>query len=262
MRWARTKLKLRQRRGDDSGSTLIEAAFVMPIFILVVFGIFEFSGYTMAKTSVGASVKAGARMATVSGSASLADREILQRMNREGAGMSQDKIVKIIIWNAQKVGEDPPANCQIASRNYQDSSGFVTKYGSCNTYTDPQTVAFVMAAKPTMGTGDVYGAPFAEYYFGCKGLTDPEAGHKLDCGWPPSARRDLVPSPVRSPVCPTTLPTRVQVAAGAGSEACLDTDLVGIYVETIHNYYTSFFGQQVTVKAKTTAAIEPQGYDK
>ncbi len=33
-------------------------------------------------------------------------------------------------------------------------------------------------------------------------------------------------------------------------------------MQVTHNYYTGFFGSQVTVTTQTISAIEPQGYDR
>lgn len=231
----------------------------MPVFVLLIFGIFEFSGFTMTKTGAGAAVKAGTRMAVVAGNSTMADRDILRRIQKEATGLSQDHITKVVIWNAKTPGENVPTNC-LSVGVFQGGNPFgASDYGSCNVYLNPQADAFQKANLPLMTPSDTYGPSFSDYYFGCSGPSDPGAAHKLDCDWPSIDRRALEPSEVLS--CPTPRPTRPQVAAGA-DQRCLEPDLVGIYIEVEHDHYTGFFGNQTIIKDRSTAKIEPQGYDK
>ena len=227
-----------RRRRDDRGSTLVEAAFVMPIFILMVFGIFEFSGAVMAKTGTSAAVKAGARMAVVKGNDSMADRDILLRMAKEGAGIQQDHIDKVMIWHATGPDSPPPTSC--------------TASNQCNEYLSPQTPntgAFARANLPLAASGDTPTTGNADYYFGCDSVNDSaNVGHKLDCAWEPWSRRIEEKSPTYTCV-------------GASDPKCASTDWVGIDVEVTHDFYTGFFGKSTSTQATTVAAIEPQGYD-
>ena len=77
--------------------------------------------------------------------------------------------------------------------------------------------------------------------------------------WPPKSRNIREPSETLS--CPSPRPTRPQVAAGADPR-CMDTDLVGIYIEVEHKHYTGFFGNMTTITDSATAKIEPQEYAK
>ena len=102
-------------RGDDSGATLVETAFVMPIFMVIIFGIFEFSGLIMTKTGASSAINGGVRMAVVMGDGTSgtvgADRDILRSIARDGGGLSQDQIQQIVIWNATGPGDSVPAAC-------------------------------------------------------------------------------------------------------------------------------------------------------
>ncbi len=238
-----TKRSKKRRTAGDRGATLVEAAFVMPVFVLLIFGIFEFSGYIMAKSGTNAAVKAGARMAVVQGSNAMADRAILERIATEGVGIQQDKILRVMIWKADSVEDPVPTSCGASN--------------DCNLYTNPQTDftgAFARAKLPLSKNLDEnstheYGPDTADYWFGC---TDADTAHKLDCDWKPASRRILEPSPVIAGTCEST----------PSATKCQPTDYIGIYVETQHDFYTGFFGDQVVVDAHTVAKIEPQGYDK
>jgi len=236
-----------RRRRDDRGSTLVEAAFVMPVFILMIFGIFEFSGMVMARTGAGASVKGGARMAVVAGSDAMSDQRILLRMAKDGAGVSQDTVTRVVIWKASAAGDSPPAACLTSSVSLTSDL--------CNVYVDPQdpsTGAYTRAKLPMTPDGQTPTSANADYYFGCDtssgaGLVD--APHKLDCGWEPHTRRILTQSPAYTCV-------------GANDPKCRPTDLVGIYIQVDHKFYTGFFGSHALYSNKTISAIEPQGYEK
>lgn len=217
----------------------------MPIFILMIFGVLEFSGIVMTKTGANSAVKGGTRMAIVSGSDAMADRNILLRIAKDGSGMRQDHIDQIIIWHASGPQDTPPASCLSAT-------GFHPVTTGCNVYNDPQDStqgAFHLASLPPSIAPAPVTAGNSDYYFGCTGPTDPVGGPKRDCGWPPKDRRILEQSPTYTCV-------------GSSDPKCAPTDWVGIYMKTTHNYYTGFFGSQATVSNQTLAALEPQGYDK
>lgn len=240
----RLRAWLARRRRDDRGATLVEAAFVTPVFVLMLFGIFEFSGYVAAVTGANAAIKAGARMATVQGNAPMADREILRRMSVEGSGLvaSNDVIEEIKIWHASALDEAPPTSCNAASQ--------------CNDYLNPNQSggAYSRANLPLMDDSTPTAAldpNVAECFFGYDtgmSTVDCPDSARYDKGWPPKTRRILEKAPDH-------------VGACVGRQ-CDTTDLVGIWIKVRHDYYTGFFGQSVTVTSKTIAKIEPQGYDR
>lgn len=219
----------------------------MPVFILMVFGIFEFSGAIMARTGENSVIKGGARMAVVAGNDAMADREILLRMGKDGTGISQDHIDRIVIWritfgaNGKPQNTTPPSSCANGS--------------GCNIYLNPQDVgtgAFALAAKPLSVAPATPNSSNSDYYFGCdtstaQGVID--AAHKVDCGWEPHSRRILEKSPTYT-------------CTSSTDPKCATTDWVGIAITVTHEFYTGFFGKQTTLSMQTIASIEPQGYDK
>ena len=96
----------------------------MPVFILMIFGVIEFSGVVMTKTGANSAVKSGARMAIVSGNDAMADRNILLRMAKDGSGISQDHIDWIKVWRASSPDASTPGTCNASTH--------------CNFYNDPQ----------------------------------------------------------------------------------------------------------------------------
>jgi Flp pilus assembly protein TadG len=108
----------------DLGATLIEAAYVIPVFFLLVFGIMEIGLYMNDDLAVGHSVRSGSRMASASGNDPLADYGVIQSIRKEISALDRDKIEAIVVYKANGVGEDPTPSCQVAA---------VT--GVCNFYT-------------------------------------------------------------------------------------------------------------------------------
>ena len=219
----------------------------MPIFILMVFGIFEFSGAIMTKTGENSAIKGGARMAVVAGNDAMADRAILLRMGKDGNGISQDHIDNVVIWRITFGSDGKPQNLTPPS-SCSNGSG-------CNIYNNPQDSsngAFAKAALPLSVSPATPTAANADYYFGCDTSTSggaAAASHKLDCGWEPHSRRIVEQAPTYT-------------CSGSSDPKCANTDWVGISITVTHQFYTGFFGKQVTMSSKTIAAIEPQGYDK
>ncbi|MBS1847686.1 MAG: pilus assembly protein [Actinobacteria bacterium] len=251
------RLRERIKRRNDRGATLVEAAFVTPVFVMMLFGIFEFSGYVSAVTGANAATKAGARMATVMGNDPMADRAILKRMSIEGAGLvsSNDVILQIKIWKASGPNDSAPATCNAASL--------------CNLYLNPNQTggAYSKARLPlttdppnSINSPATMSPSYAQCYFGygSPGMDNPGLGcpdsSRLDKGWPPGTRRVLIKNP-NNPTCPNP-PTVGQPVT------CNMSDYVGIWVQVRHRYYTGFFGSAVTVTSQVVATIEPQGYDK
>ncbi len=236
------------RRRDDRGATMAEAALVMPVFVLLLFGLFEFSGYIGAATGANAAVKAGARMATVSGDDPMADANILDRMNMEGAGLvaSNDVVEEIKIWKAAGKDDEPPETCNDAS--------------NCNHYVNPNQPggAYGKASLPLTTEEDptaTMSPDYADCHFGYGSGASEENGcteaNRLDSGWPPGDRRIMTKNP-NNPAC----------GPNPSLPECQPTDMVGLWIKVRHDYYTGFFGESVTVTSKTIVQIEPQRYDK
>lgn len=234
-----------RRRRDDRGATLVEAAFVTPVFLLLIFGIIEFSGYVMSRTSANAALKAGARAAVVWGDDPMADRQILKRMDREGSGLvaGNDVIEQIWVWKADGPNAERPGACDADHQ--------------CNLYAFPNqpSQAYSLANLPTTAeAGEEMGPTLADCHFGYGAGIPPESGcndgGRIDGGWPTGTRRVLEADPDRN--CPT----------GSDDLRCASTDYVGIWMKVRHEFWTGFFGDSVTFEVQTIAKIESEDYDR
>lgn len=229
---------------DDSGAAMVEAAFVTPIFLLMLFAIIEFSGYVAAATGANSAVREAARMSSVQGKQPMADQAALERMDRMSAGLAvgADTISEVKIWRAATHDADPPEPCDASTE--------------CNHYVQPEQSggAFELASLPLTGDSNPpapMSAAYADCHFGYGSFPTASGGcvdaNRLDQGWPPSERNVLETHPDNVIDC-------------IDNPACVTSDMVGIWVKVHHRYYTGLFGNEVVVTAKAIAKIEPGGY--
>lgn len=226
-------------RGGERGAVIVEAALILPVFFLLVFGILEIGGVLKSYSSVANGVRAGGRMASVAGNDAMADQMILERLEREVAGVGNGEIEYVVVWHATGTGTQPPAECLRtvpAGPNTTSQGRTVTASpGSCNIYFLPTAPggAFDMAAGRAAQPPD--------YYFGCSSATPAgERSHKLDCFWPGKDRK-VTNSP-------------------RGATPVQRPDFVGVYVRAEHTYYTGVLGTSLTITDAGINLIEPQGY--
>ena len=209
---------------------MVEAAFVMPIFVLFLFGIIEFSGYLLTKEGTTNAAQAGARMASVQGNDAMADQQILARMADEAGGIPNGEIKQIVIWHASSATDTPPAACTATG-----SSGVRRGHRRDRRLQRLQRPAgpwrCVRAAKSSTPTA----------FFGCR-LQRSDPQRSTASGPPPTARacsRSPAPAPATHPRLP---------------------DYVGIYVKALHRYYTGLFGSAVTITDQSIGKIEPETF--
>ncbi len=63
---------------SDRGAVIVEAAFILPILFLLIFGMIEIGGALKSYSSAANAVRAGGRMASVAGNDAMADQLILR----------------------------------------------------------------------------------------------------------------------------------------------------------------------------------------
>lgn len=237
-------MKLPRRSRGDQGAVIVEAAIVIPLLFAFLFGVMEIGGALKSYSSASNAVRAGGRMASVAGSDAMADQQILVRMAREAAGLGKGELEYVIIWNADGVGDSPPAACIAAAgaaltpntTSVGVSDGGSSQKGACNVYIRPQAAggAFQMA------NGALANPP--EHYFGCSGASDPQAGQKVDCRWSPRNRQVQI-SPRGTPTAQRLTP-----------------DYVGVHVRASHEYYTGILGDTLTITESGINLIEPDTF--
>lgn len=112
--------------GDRSfGAAIVEAAFITPVFMLMVLGIMEVGLAMNDDLALAHVVRAGTRVASASGNDLYADYGILQAVEAESSAVPRDRIELIVIYKATRYGEEPSAACKAGT----------SQPSVCNVYT-------------------------------------------------------------------------------------------------------------------------------
>ena len=121
----------RRLRGDR-GAILAEAAFLTPLYILFIFGIFEFGAAYRDYLTLNNATSAAARQASISANSIDADYQVVQAVAKESAALPQSEILHIVIFHASGPTSAPTTACM----NGTPSSGTGSNYAdACNVYT-------------------------------------------------------------------------------------------------------------------------------
>lgn len=112
------------------GAVLVEAAFVTPIFLMLVFGIMEVGLAMNDNLALAHTVRAGSRVASASGNDLYADYGIIRAIARESTALPRDQIKMIVVYRANAHGEAPSPSCQLGT----PEGSTVTTSRPCNVY--------------------------------------------------------------------------------------------------------------------------------
>ena len=217
------------RRGDsERGAVLVEAAFVFPVFLLLLFGMIEFGFIFKDSLTLSSMVQTGARTGAVEGNATSpsADYDILSTM-AVGSGALDSTIRSVIIFNADPTspGGDPlnaPSTQCIAAANNAAASNSVTAdpgvTGQCNVYDEAQWSL-------------IPGLTSTEIASDFSGVT---SSGGWDGGWAPATRI-------------------VEQSSSSGP------DYLGVYITAYHQTLTGFFGSQ-NLHETDIVRLEPQSF--
>ena len=157
----------RRRRQGDRGAALVEAAFITPVFALLIFGMVEF-GLTFRDYLTVANVsRDSARAASAYGDGLYADYNVIQIALQSSKGFRPNEIQRLVIFDAGSVSGNildaahPAHACLTATEGID---------GVCNVYDN----ADLLLAKSS---------------FGCK------ATENLDRYWCPNTRETSASGP-------------------------------------------------------------------
>jgi hypothetical protein len=128
---------MRARARDQRGVAVLEAAFVTPVFFMLILGIAEIGLAMNDYLAVSNAVRAGSREASTTGSDELSDYLILKAVQKESSALQSNKINRIVIYKASAFGEEPTASCQ--SGTAYAGTG-TAKTGACNVYASTDMV--------------------------------------------------------------------------------------------------------------------------
>lgn len=108
----------------ERGVTLIEAALITPVFLMLIFGVIELGLAMNDNLALSHSTRAGTRVASASGNDLLSDYGILRSIARESSAIPRRQIKLIVVYKASGIGAAPTSACQ----------GGTAVPGVCNVY--------------------------------------------------------------------------------------------------------------------------------
>ena len=129
-------IRARRARGDR-GAVLVEAAFVLPVLLTIVFGIIEFGFAWRDKITVETATRAGARTASNLGPTAQADYNTLQTVISAMSSIPSANIDLVIIFDATTSGT-PSATCLAGTSVTNNNAAGAGNGTGCNVYTSSQ----------------------------------------------------------------------------------------------------------------------------
>ncbi len=103
-------------RSSERGAALIEAAIITPLFVMLIFAIFELGLVFRNSLTVQNAVQEGVRAASIQGNRSDADFAILRSIEHGIQAAGTNEIEYVIVFKAAGPGEAIPNSCHNASR--------------------------------------------------------------------------------------------------------------------------------------------------
>lgn len=103
---------LRSRRATgDGGAVVVEAAFVLPIFMFLVFAIIEGGLLLRDDLAIAAMTTEAGRSASVFGNDPHADYGILQQLKTSAHAINVNQIERVVVFKATGSGDTLPPGC-------------------------------------------------------------------------------------------------------------------------------------------------------
>ncbi|MEY2454024.1 MAG: hypothetical protein QOD92_3598 [Acidimicrobiaceae bacterium] len=131
----RLSFRARRARGDR-GAVLVEAAFVLPVLLTLLFGIIEFGFAWRDKITVETATRAGARTASNLGPTAQADYNTLQTVLSAMSSIPTANVDMVIVFDATTSGT-PSATC-LAGTSVSNNNAPPNNGTGCNVYTSAQ----------------------------------------------------------------------------------------------------------------------------
>ena len=122
---------------------MVEAAFVAPVFFMLIFGVIEFGFLFKDKLTTDNASRVGGRAASVAGAGDESDFLVLQSVGHGLNSMNRAQVSKVIVYRAATPQDPVPASClssgsQSGPGDFYDSAAldqlFYETDGSANDY--------------------------------------------------------------------------------------------------------------------------------
>jgi len=124
----------RHGQGDERGAVAVEAAFIFPIFILILFGIIEFSLFLRDHVALSAAVRSGARTASAEPRMETFATDAAAAVLRAGTGMPFSSVDEMWIYEASPAGYPANVGPGQLPRN-SNANTFTTCTSNCLVFT-------------------------------------------------------------------------------------------------------------------------------
>jgi hypothetical protein len=228
--------RVRAKARSNRGVAVLEAAFVTPVFFILVLGIMEAGLYMKDYLAVSNAVRAGARSASASGANGQADLYTLIDIANEATGLSGDQLQYIVVYKATGPGAGPTdtggptAGC----KSGEPVAGVCNVYRKADIDKARTQVAEEKAQAAAVAAGVARTVDANKIWFGCL-TTGPNANQSPDRYWCPGTRKD---------------------ARSDNNRA--GPDYVGIWMKVQHGWVTRMFGTTTTMTDQSVIQIEPR----
>lgn len=109
---ARRRRLFRGTDGRQRGAALIEAAFVTPVFFLLVLGLFDGSYALFGDHVVRGAAASGARTASALANEPNTDFRVLAAVRRDVGSLGRANLVRVVVYNSSGLGSPPTESCR------------------------------------------------------------------------------------------------------------------------------------------------------
>jgi Flp pilus assembly protein TadG len=154
----------RARRSNERerGAALVEMCIMLPLLIIIAFGIIEFGNAWGNRLKIETAARAGVRVGSNLGADRMADYNLLQSVKSVLTDFGLTNVTYVVVFKANGVNSnDVPANCFSGSIP-------VSTLGFCNVYTGAQLSSLTPADFTSTGSGaSLTCAPTAPDRFWC-----------------------------------------------------------------------------------------------
>ena len=217
--------RTRRRARGEQGATLVEAAIILPVLFILVFGVMEVGRRPQVELGAANAVRAGARMASVAGNDASPTSRSWPGWPRSRPAFGNGEIEYIVIWHASGPG-DSRADACIAVRRRPRST-------------------------PSPRSASATGAPTPSARATSTTARRRPAARST---WPPAGRPSPRPTTSAAPARRTrggrtrstaSWPAKNRKARSrpaAPLPADADPDYLGVYIQAQHEYVTGILG--------------------
>ncbi len=231
----RRSLKRSHRGERDRGATLIEAAIVMPVLMLIIFSVLEMGMLFRNYLSVTQLTRDGARSASAFGRDYDADFRTMSTIQHTVNVITSGEVKRVVLFDATDGRENArvPDICTTADPSNPNAINPAPANLDANIFKHDQDLTSAEANAITrcnIFTPDTW---LDADRYGCDDLGNAGEDPDFDLNWCPFVR---------------------DVSAKDG------TDYVGVWVEFEHNWVTGLFGDSQTITETMIMRLEPKEF--